>query len=633
MFGFHSLTPTKLYTVSGTRKPAAPKSRSAVMGDTQSTIEANGPAALHSDGPTRPGKDIESQPSPILAQQHSARVTESQDSGVAGTGATAAAQPDDQAVQPKSHIETARRKETQHGPAAVDFTEPQQAEAGPSRPRPQSSHSSLQADRDIAPNRPDETHENAIAYRRDLETVIAYLVPLPKPTVQGTTLDVPTRYFLYAPPPPHLLKPPHGGSEGYVRKLNRHWQQNLRKAKSNAHNGKRVSLRGLHSKAIRASVWGMDRLKYDDVAFLARIHPKTVTHLILIHPWALSGVQTPADMLRTFRAQVFAGKKKAKRDSILSAVFFLPALVIDTGAIFFGGLAEMEGIWMLASISAYRTARVITRKIGPEPKTMEIEQHKLIEDAKRSGFPPPQPEPATDSEPGAIRRSVDALRRSMGSVKYRMSQRRSRSRRRKGGGDSSSPDTSRPQTNEASRSDLEGGFLGGELEHYQEEEEGERPQTSAVQHTTVHSGQSQPEFSGGFLEHYVEEEATSSGGIQAGGAEDHRTSAESRETSASKKKGQNFQLTFYPSPAMDVLTRYLQETCHNYNGQAYASPSAAPTEKDALAVMGWHPEKRQYETADQEADDEQVRMAPPFPHYPLTLKLCFYFKNKKDTMC
>lgn len=611
MFGFHSLAPAKLYTAS--EKTAAPKSTSAVMGDTQSAIEANGPATIHhSNGPTLPGKTIEPpQHSSILGEQHSARATESQDSAVSGTGAI----PHPQGPQPKSPVEPAGQNDTQNGTAYIDFTNPQ-AEAGPSQPRLPSSHSSLQPDADIAPDRPDETHENAIAYRRDPETVIAYLVPLPKPTVQGTALDVPPKYFLYAPPPPHLIKPTHG-SEGYVRKLNRHWQQNLRKSKVNAHNGKRFSLKGIHSKTVRGCVWGMDKLKYDDVTFLARIHPKTVTHLILIHPWALSGVQTPEEMLRTFRAQIFASKKKAKRGSIISAFFFLPALVIDTAAIFFGGLAEIDGIWMLVSITAYRTARVITRKIGPEPKTMEIEQQKLIDDAKRSGFPPPEPEPVTDSEPGAIRRSVDALRRSMGSVKYRMSQRRSRSKRRKGG-DSSSAETSRPQTGEASRSDLEGGFTGGELEHYQEEDEGERPETSAAQSTT----QTEPELAG-FLEHYTEDETAanghsgapgSSGGIFADGAEGHRTSGESAETDAAKK-GQNFQLTFYPSPAMDVLTRYLQESCHNFNGQAYPSPSTVPTEKDVLAVLGWHPEKRHHETAEEQADDEQVSITSPTYSY------------------
>lgn len=650
MLSFHSLSPAKLYT--GTQTKAAPKPKPAAMLETQTAAAANS-----HDGPALASKLVE--PRPVaLAQQHTAPSHESRDSGVADL--ESASEPQPPGPEPKPEPKPGGSLAgggSENQTASIDFSSSAGPSSQPARP-PSAARSSLQRDADIRPapppprSGPDETHHNAIAYRRDPETVIAYLVPLPRPTVQGTQLDVPTRYFLYAPPPPHLVKPPSssgsgsgaagggGGGEGYVRRLNRRWQQSVHKSKTNARNGRRVSLRGTHSKAVRGIVRGLDRLKYDDVTFLARVHPSTVTHLILIHPSGLSSSsgggdggaeEAPEDLLRTFRAQVFESKKKAKRGSILSAALFFPALAIDTAAIFFGGLAEVDGIWMLVSIKAYRTARVITRKIGPEPKTLQVEQEQLIEDAKRSGFPPPRPEVDEEEdseEPGAIRRSVDALRRSMGSVTYRMNYKRSRGKKAKGG--DSSSDTSRPQTNDASRSDIEGGFMGGELEHHQEEEEGGRAEAAgtsaaAQEGAAPRGGQSEPELSG-WLEHATDDEdagdgapgpsnsqpsrGPGSGGIlvDGGNTDEPRSSAESDENGDSKK-GENFQLTFYPSPAMEVLTRYLQEACHRYNGQAFSSPAGTTTEQDVLDVMGWHPEKRDHDTAEEIAEDEQVRLS------------------------
>lgn len=638
MFGVHSLAPAALYA--GTERTPAPKSKE-IMGDVQTVAAADG----HAINPQ--GKDSTTDVKGLSGPDANVRLAQ-RDSGV---GSTTGEEDHDEFLPaqeelPKETIEnnapaswsagegpsgsqeqgptshnTQTVEETENRTDSIDFSNRPPTEAGPSRQRPGSGHSSLQHDQPLnAPPRPDETHFNAIAYRRDPETVIAYLVPLPQPTVQGAKVTAEPKYFLYAPPPPHLIKPCNGVSEGYVRRLNRHWQQNVRRAERNnpKNNTKRVAVhKRLHSAMVRTTTRALGKLQADDVTFLARIHPTTVNHLILIHPWDLSGAQTPEEVMRTFRAQMFESKKRAKKGSILSAIFFMPALFIDTLAIYFGGMAEVDGIWMLVSITAYRTARFITRKMGPEPKTMELEQAKLIEDAKRSGFPPPPPEVEEDGEPGAMRRSVDALRRSLGSVKYRMSinQRRSRSRKRKGG-ETSSTDTSRPQTTEASRTDLEG-FSGGELEDHAEESEAPAAAAATTTATDTVPAAAPPSTAvsgsemSGFLEHMDEEVEDDgapgpSGGIFAGDADGHRTSADTNDTSNSKKKGQNFQLTFYPSPAMDVLARYVQESCHVRNGQAYTSPSAVPTEEDVLAVVGWHPETRDHDTPEQRIDDEEV---------------------------
>lgn len=493
---------------------------------------------------------------------------------------------------------------------------------GPSRPLSQTVHPSSDPEPSaIDPEmasaaRPDETHANAITYRRDPETVIAYLVPLPQPTVQGKALPVPLKYFLYAPPPPHLVKPAHG-SEGYAVRLTRHWQQSVRRAKINAHNGKKMSWRGVRSKGVRALVWGLNKLKYDDVAFLARVHPKTVTHLILIHPSDLSGTQTPEEILSTFRAQIFESKKRAKRNSIISAALFLPALAIDTAAVFFGGLAEIDGIWMLVSITAYRTARLITQKMGPDPKTLQISQEKLIENAQRDNTRPDKEASDDESETGAIRKSVDALRRGVGSVKQRMSlQKRRKARKSESGDRTSTDDTSRPQTHASQ------GFVGGGLGDHAEEA-GDPPSVapSELSPTTVTPTQNATdresgEELSGMLEHGVEEEEeeahanTSSrrptGGIFQDDSAGEGMSTASEDDSAIKNKGQNFQLTFYPSPAMDILDRYMRQSCHLRNGQAFTDATVPPTEAEVLAVMGWSPERRQHQTAELQQEDEQV---------------------------
>lgn len=463
---------------------------------------------------------------------------------------------------------------------------------------------------------PDETHVNAITYRRDPETVIAYLVALPPPTVQGKALAVPIKYFLYAPPPPHLVKPAHGGSEGYAVRLTRHWQQSVRRAKSNAHNGKAVSWRGVRSKGVRAVIWGLNKLKYDDVAFLARVHPRTVTHLILIHPASqdddLSGsAQTPEELLATFRAQIFASKRRAKRNSIISAALFLPALAIDTAAVFFGGLAEIDGIWMLVSITAYRTARLITQKMGPDPKTLQISHEKLIEDAQRDNTPPYKKQESDDeSDTGAIRKSVDALRRGVGSVKQRMSlqkRRKAPGRKSEGGDRPATDDASRPQTHASQ------GLVGSGLGDHAEEAE---DPPSVTPNATDHESGEQEELSG-MLEHGVEEEEEGeahadtsarrpTGGILQGDSVGEGMSTASEDEPAIKNKGQNFQLTFYPSPAMDILDRYMRQSCHLRNNQAFTDPTVPPTEAEVLAVMGWRPERRQHQTPEQQQEDEQV---------------------------
>lgn len=68
---------------------------------------------------------------------------------------------------------------------------------------------------------------------------------------------------------------------------------------------------------------------------------------------------------------------------------------------------------------------------------------------------------------------------------------------------------------------------------------------------------------------------------------------------------ESLQVVFYPTPAMEVMSRYVQQTCHKVNPEAFPAMANAPSEADVLAAMGWHPERRGREHCD-ERDDMNV---------------------------
>lgn len=211
-----------------------------------------------------------------------------------------------------------------------------------------------------------------VGYTRDPERLIAYLIPLPPPSAKGQTLDVPQRYMIYTPPAPHLLKPTtvagSGAKEGKRHKAKRLVQQEVRKAKT--YDGKTLSLRGLHYKAVRGCDRAVAAIKSPDITFLNRVPRKDVTELVLIHPASVLVDHSPREVRDEVGAQLARTKKRAARDSIISTLLFPPSLVIDTLAAVvwpFGGLAEIDGVWMYASISGYLTARNVTRRMEREP--------------------------------------------------------------------------------------------------------------------------------------------------------------------------------------------------------------------------------------------------------------------------
>lgn len=589
MLSFHSIAPARLTQATEKRPPPKPKPYPPVaMTDTHVASHSAAPAAIDGNGSAHV-KDLktEREPGAVVPEgQRDSGIDLSHDEATQDAAQhvnrpTSTLNPPQQASHAMAdahdeHHEASQASQPVFSSQKVTASEGE-TEAGPSNAQASASNS---PPRDNAALRPvphrGESTINAVGYRRDSETVIAFLVPLPKPTIQGSTLDIPPRYFLYTPPAPPLVKPKRG-KEPYARRAHRVWQQNVRKAKVNAHNGKRVSLSALHSATVRGCIWASDKRKGGDdgAVFLGRIQPETVTHLVMIHPWALSADQTPEEILKTFRAQITATK-------------------------------------------ASSIVKIINRKMGPEPKTLQISPKAIIDGTRGTRDSESSEEEeavvgATESEqPQASRRdkiraSYESakLRNPVASIKSQISQ-RGRKRHRDGSPSAASPDTAEDAEPRAE-------FTEGELEHYSEEEapDGAGLVNAEGEPFTGHQLGEIPEE--GFLDHFEEETveeapgaAPGTAGQTGGGLFAGSTDGAGHQDAEHAKKGSRFQLTFYPSPAMDIMSRYVQESCHVANGHAFPSPTAAPTAAGVLASIGWEPEKRSFANADEQLEDENV---------------------------
>lgn len=175
--------------------------------------------------------------------------------------------------------------------------------------------------------------------------------------------------MIYTPPAPHLLKPTQG-KEGKRHKVKRLAQEEVKKAKT--FQGKTLSLRGLHSKTLRGVDWAVAAVKNADITFLNRVPRHQVSELVLIHPASLLENESPEEIHREFRQQLARTKRRAAKHSVVSTALFGPAVVIDTFAAViwpFGGLAEIDGVWMYTSMSGYLTARSVSKRLDTTPLT------------------------------------------------------------------------------------------------------------------------------------------------------------------------------------------------------------------------------------------------------------------------
>ncbi|PSR80329.1 hypothetical protein BD289DRAFT_440988 [Coniella lustricola] len=301
-----------------------------------------------------------------------------------------------------------------------------------------------------------------------------------------------------------------------------------------------------------------------------------------MHPPGLIGVQSLQGVLQTFGQQLQESQKQAKRQSIAKAAFFLPMLVIDTAAIILSGPAEDGGIWMQSSVSPYRKARVLSNKMASVPNKTEITREQLVKDAARITQSREITTPH-DEEPGALRWSLNALRRSMGSVKYPASRKRTKSRAKK----SDEAVAQKPGASNDKDSAISG-------------------YDGVIPSIIVDS-----EFCG-FLDHCVEavesNESSAEGdnrGTHDIAQEEQPPNQQDQSIQASQAKGQDFQLTLCSSPGMDLLRHYVHSRCHNRDKKLFPSCDAAPTEKEVLTMLGWEPKERCEPNSQIQADDHQ----------------------------
>lgn len=323
-----------------------------------------------------------------------------------------------------------------------------------------------------------------IQYSRNETRVMAYMIPLPQPLRNGVVQDVPQRYMLYMPPAPDLLKPTDKNIKERKRdKAVRRWQQEVRKAKT--YNGRVVSLGGMQSVSIRGAVWVLSIIKPSDVTFLSRVPRRSVKSLILIHPEG-PPAQSTDDMFHSVKGELSRTKSRAKRDFWIGTALLPITFTIDLIIPVFGGLSEVNMVWMAVNASAWMTVNKVVNKLRPAQGVY----------------------PAYQEHDGAM-----MLRRSHKVY-------------------GSTPGASQARD--------------GNDDHQQTDEKGGAKKKEEEEDKTI-------------------------------------------------------QMVFQPSPAMDLMRRYVEQACHKRNPDAFPSPGGYVLgEAEVLASMGWSPEHREVPDAEQD---------------------------------
>lgn len=330
-----------------------------------------------------------------------------------------------------------------------------------------------------------------LQYSRNETRVMAYMIPLPQPLRNGVPQDVPQRYMLYMPPAPDLLKPTDKTAKERKRdKAVRRWQHEVRKAKT--YNGRVVSLGGIQSASIRGAVWVLSVIKPSDVTFLSRVPRKSVRSLVLVHPEG-PATQSTDDMFHSVKGELSRTKSRTRRDFWIGTALLPFTFTIDLIIPVFGGLSEVNMVWMAVNASAWMTANKVVNKLRP---------------AQGFGYPGGQ------ENDGAV-----MLRRSH--------------------------------------------TIDGSSQQTRDGNEG---------HETNEKG-------GGAKPKHKEED-----------------------------KNKTIQMVFQPSPAMDLMRRYVEAACHKRNPDAFPGAGGyVPGEAEVLASMGWSPEHREVPDAE---DDVAVSPNP-----------------------
>lgn len=230
-----------------------------------------------------------------------------------------------------------------------------------------------------APDRapPPPPPQAAATLQRSKERVLAYMIPLPQPHgPSGLPLAIPQRYMLYLPPAPDLLKPDPSSADGGAGskerkrdKAHRRWQEEVRKAKT--YNGAVVTMRGLYSASVRGAVYVLAMLQRNELTFLSRLPRRTLRELELLHPGPASpgGRAAVADEERfaEVRAEFERNRRVARRDFWIATVLLPFATAIDLVIPVFGGLSEVDLVWMVVTGRAWMAARGVAKRLVLAP--------------------------------------------------------------------------------------------------------------------------------------------------------------------------------------------------------------------------------------------------------------------------
>jgi hypothetical protein len=245
----------------------------------------------------------------------------------------------------------------------------------PSYPAPPQRRSSVRSS--------DEDISSAVHYTRDPHKLVAYLIPFPRPKLQGIPPDsIPTRYLIYTPPPPPLKAPQEGEKEAKIHKLQRKWQEEVRSAKTST--AKTASWQGVKGRATKAIDVAMGWTKSSNLEFINRIDVESdkgsepdghaeggETHrtvgleeMVLVYNASINS--SPDQLKVEFVESMMRSKSKAQRDSIIATGLLPVSAAIDIMLTLiwpFGGLLEIDAVWATASIRGAKISRNVTKRL------------------------------------------------------------------------------------------------------------------------------------------------------------------------------------------------------------------------------------------------------------------------------
>jgi hypothetical protein len=251
------------------------------------------------------------------------------------------------------------------------------------------------------------SEDDPASYIRDPHKLVGYLIPFPSPNTFDSH-HTPTRFLVYTPPPPPLLKLAPGEKESTTHKLQRKWQKELRMAKTK--NAKLLSVKGIRGRVAKTTEWAANRVTSADLEFVNRIpidkRPKAaktngkssptpsdgsvdvemgeptaeagrikLEEMVLVYPPSLD--MSELDLRRELVESLGRTRTKAQRDAIVSTSllpfsFATDLVLAHVGAP--GGLTQFNGGWAALSLRGAKSARSITKRLALSANEQDVEE-------------------------------------------------------------------------------------------------------------------------------------------------------------------------------------------------------------------------------------------------------------------